>query len=285
MKNIKVLGIILLSFYSLVYGQESQYRCVDFELNNMAKSVYQCCYTVTQSNDSIIKDRLISGYGIGDYAVWRRPVKYSFNEKGYLISTEDLFVDDNSKTYYFYNSDNKLIDLKTFIKLENGDYNHLVGGCDIEINDDVIKRTYYTCNSENREKSSSIYIDYYENNLLVRQTGDFPDNNDSILYFYDKNNNQIKEEYVYPNGRKLEWTTEYVYDKKGNILKKVAIEGEGFTKNTYEYFPNGLLKLEENYKEEYNYKYVFDSENNWITKTVYINGLPKFIFEREIHYK
>lgn len=274
MKTI-LITLINIALFSSVYCQQSEYIYSNFDLNSQAKLVYQTCYTAKEKKDTIVRGKLVDKYHRKtDYAVSKRPVKYVFNKKGYITLKEDYFKNDYSKLSYQYNDENQIIELTEYYKLNN---DYIIKGKVIteHESDTVLVKWCYS--------DTSTFVKYYKNELLIKTVGEFPDGNYKIKYEYDTNNNEVLQQYIYPDGSTYEWHTIFEYDQEGNIVKKIVEEGEGFVKNIYEYFPNGMLQYKIN-DNTYEYKYVYDTHGNWTIKIEYVNGHASNIYERYIEY-
>jgi len=107
-------------------------------------------------------------------------------------------------------------------------------------------------------------------------------------YKYDDYGNKIEYK-TYSNGS-LSWHEIYKYDDKRNKIEsnKLNPYGSDF-KNIYKYDDKNNLIEENTY---YNgslstheiYKYDYDERNNWIKQIHFIDGIPKYIIERQIEY-
>jgi len=102
----------------------------------------------------------------------------------------------------------------------------------------------------------------------------------------EKEKNDLKEMKLNGNVKSLRSYSYNVVEKFGEISKGKRQRGDKYIlfndkgnkieKNIYK--SDGSLDYKETYKYEYDEKY------NWIKKIEYKNGIPEFIFEREIEY-
>lgn len=131
------------------------------------------------------------------------------------------------------------------------------------------------------------------NNLgfLAKELYEYVDGNEYIKFNYDINNNLIKKEwfdefsgiiernsYTYVNGilvtelweglekNKVETSTKYEYDQKGNTISVLDVN------------PKRQI-----HDHEVN-KYTFDDKGNWVKKTTVVNNSRFYIVERIIAY-
>ncbi len=74
------------------------------------------------------------------------------------------------------------------------------------------------------------------------------------------------ENYIYSNEDKLEKKNTYIYDSQNNVIEESCFDSV-----------NALL-----YKTEYKYEY--DSQNNWIKKIKISEGKAISVVERKIEY-
>ena len=107
---------------------------------------------------------------------------------------------------------------------------------------------------------------------------------------YNERGNRT-EEYHYGSDGSLWRKRIYKYDAKGNILESLNYSYRGLqSKIQYDY--DGRSNLTSAKMQYYNgsdnqsyiYKYTFDNKGNWISKTTYLNTIPKTLIEREITY-
>lgn len=134
---------------------------------------------------------------------------------------------------------------------------------------------------------------------------------------YEYKGNNLTKKYTYDNKGKIEYSEDFTYDAKGNMLTQLVYEkfDNSKTLNTYTYdskgnrtqwavskngkpFMTAFFKYDakgnttvigsadasckEKDKREYEYEY--DKTGNWIKKTIKINGTPQYIAERQINY-
>lgn len=113
-----------------------------------------------------------------------------------------------------------------------------------------------------------------------------------ITYKYDNIGNKI-EKNVYDSDGILKVKTTYKYDDKTNMIEEnmYDVDGSLLRQNTRKY-DNKRNRVEESSYEKisgekttvWNYKYEFDNKKNWTRKIVFIEGVAKYIIEREIEY-
>lgn len=138
---------------------------------------------------------------------------------------------------------------------------------------------------------------------------------DTWKFRYNEDLNEIERYVEYPDGDVIQrWFTTYSDDGKTKIITEIRESSEGFKEVQY-YNDRNLLIKQKNYFEkepqyvwiyiyddndnissckkkghgsneiEYmEYKYIYDKEDNWIKKTVYVNEIPNFIIERTYQY-
>lgn len=114
-------------------------------------------------------------------------------------------------------------------------------------------------------------IDYYEKfsydekgNMIIRTTFNPFDGEMREVFEYDANKN--KTSWTVYKGEKIEMRARYTFDKYNNMT-------------SYKF-----TGANDEYIDGKSYSYAYDSKGNWLKKTTFINGKPKFILERKITY-
>ena len=107
---------------------------------------------------------------------------------------------------------------------------------------------------------------------------------------YDVNGNEIEDQSFEANGIPR-FKTINKYDNKGNGIESKRFSGSSLVNweiNNYDDKGNAVeiqfLDSDGKIKSIWKNNYDFDAKANWTRKIIYIDGKPKYIFEREIEY-
>ena len=133
-------------------------------------------------------------------------------------------------------------------------------------NSNIIETISYNANSY--DNLSSIYSgtikNEYENGLLKKAIY-ISDSIDMVLdYKYDNRRKKVKETITVVKDPEFNRSSEYVYDKAGNIVKLIYTENK----------KSVIVKFE----------YEFDKQNNWTKQIKSLDGKKLFVWTREISY-
>lgn len=133
-------------------------------------------------------------------------------------------------------------------------------------NNNLLETHYYNCDSSDNQPSklSRKVKNIYRNGLLEKVVNIRDTINSYREYKYNKQNRKFKETVIstkYPDNNR---SSEYFYDKKGNIIK--------------------LIYIEKNKPVVIEFKYKFDKQNNWTKQIKSVNGEKLFVWTREIEY-
>ena len=192
---------------------------------------------------------------------------YSFNETGNIIETNSYDPEGNLDGKYVYTYDNNKGNKTEMISYnpdgssdEKCTYNYDSKG-------NMIKEIWY--NSEGGiSKQYGYKYDDKGNKIAMNRY----DSRDSLI---------CKDSYKYDdNGKKIEWNHYNLSPPTdGSLSKKVIIK----------YDEKGNINVQNIYLADgnfecYSYKYEYKKKGNWKKETIYKNGQPQYITERNIKY-
>lgn len=177
---------------------------------------------------------------------------YEDEEKGYLKSEKIIKFDNKGSEIYDYSKDLNEEGDYYFIDERNTEYNSL--GKRIR---SISKWYKYKNNSK-----YDAYVNIYK-------------------YIYD-DKNKIKEIYSCKEDETPFHITKYEYSEDIIIKESISTEDNETSKETY--FKGLLIKNEETNGDVFEYKYTFDSKENWIKVIEYKNTIPIKMRVREIKY-
>lgn len=134
---------------------------------------------------------------------------------------------------------------------------------------------------------------HYENNRLVEEQS-FDENGrmtETRLFKYDNQGNNTELEFYDRNGD-LQQRYLYKYDNNGNRIEWRYYDADEFlvalTTYYYDDHNNAIEVSSFNYDEHLNWKhsyiYEYDEDDNWVRQTIYRNGTPYQVIEREIAF-
>ena len=103
--------------------------------------------------------------------------------------------------------------------------------------------------------------------------------NDSLIdidtYKFDEQNHKIESTKHYPySKRKLIFNYITKFDNNGNPFKKIFYTSHSWNVSQSQ----GRLRWKKTYE------YEFDNKGNWTQMIVFVDGVPKYIYERKIEY-
>jgi hypothetical protein len=214
-------------------------------------------YQIFSKNGKLIENRRCENDG----SLYQKRVN-AINEKGVLI---------NGKKY---NSEGKIIETWKYLYDDNGN---------------MIEVTYYdndgifTGKQVNKYDKNNNLTEYYYQNSKGKVT-----NRDTYKYF---KNGKIKEQHRYKSDGTLRDRRTYEYDDNGNEIIDKAYKADGsimIYKSEYDKMNNIIENYWINEKGEQthqtSFEYVYDNNENWITKKRSSNGELGMIWERKIEY-
>ncbi|BAX79064.1 hypothetical protein ALGA_0675 [Labilibaculum antarcticum] len=185
------------------------------------------------------------------------------NKDGEVIKSTTYDKDGNLEKYTTSEFDNngKIIESRTF-----------------NSKDELIstQKNKYDINGNQISMSNTIS----ESNITFKTTNE-----------YNSRNQKSKEIEFEPDGR-IKNTRTFTYDRKGNEIESELIRPNGeYTKFISEYDRANNITIQKWYDKEgkqihqTSFEYVYDENNNWITKKRYSDGKLGFVWERQIEYK
>jgi hypothetical protein len=192
---------------------------------------------------------------------------YSFNENGNLIETNSYDPDGNLDGKYTYSYDN--------------------------IKGNKTEMTSYNPDGSSDERCA---YKYDSKGNLIQEIWYYPDGSISkkYNYKYDDKGNEIamnrydfhdslicKDSYKYNDkGEKIEWNHFNLSPPTDGTLSKKVI----FKYDEKENINVESIYLADGSFECFSYKYDYKKKGNWKKETIYKNGLPQYITERNIKY-
>ncbi|SDR91457.1 hypothetical protein [Gramella sp. MAR_2010_147] len=132
-----------------------------------------------------------------------------------------------------------------------------------------------------------ITYNYNKKGKLIDQiTFDSEGKRTSKLRFTYLSNRIIKIVEYGSSDESLKTTTEFEYDDNFNLLMTKEFDNNGDLNVLSEFNDNGTLQKQNNFKLKRNltFEYEFDSENNWIKKTILEKEEPVYLIDRQIDY-
>lgn len=155
-------------------------------------------------------------------------------------------------------------------------------------NGNCVERTNFINGKMSKRETSR-----YENNRLVEEQN-YDDNGsmtEKRVFKYDGQGNNTETEFYGRDGNMYQKYI-YKYDNKGNKVEWRFYDADEFlvALTTYYYDEHNNLVEESsfNYDEHLNWKhsfvYEYDEDDNWVRKTMYRNGTPYQVIEREIAF-
>ena len=193
----------------------------------------------------------------------KEKILYKYDSKGYLIEQQMLKSDGNLNIKISYENNEKgnptsedWYNVDGSLKSKNV-YKYDEAGNKIESN-------WYNADGSLFIKNVSVYDgkgneistdDYNSTGILTSKS----------IFQHDENGNETERKYnVFETKMMLNFNSSY--DNKNNKIQETRSE------NNVVYY-------------NYTFKYIYDVNNNWISKIAFQNGvLPKFIIERKIEY-
>lgn len=132
---------------------------------------------------------------------------------------------------------------------------------------------------------------YYENNLLIKEELISNDSSQwSYYYKYDKiNPNKRAVTFMGSRGEIIFISLREVDSNKNLVYDSIYNDRDSFYQVTKTIYNSNLdeeivNEISSGKKIEYVYKYIYDKQNNWIEKKIYINNRLEYIIERKIKY-
>lgn len=238
------LAICLIAFIASCSNRNNDLK--KWKLNGKVKSVVEVQYFAIEKFGEIVEGS-IDRLGSNRSMV--------FNEQGNLMKTcrmntcSDYKLEDNGNLNILdFDQDSKFTGQWVYIHDSRG---NVIEHNQYDKNYNLIAKTKYL-NNEHGDviKESSYKADGSPDGITE--------------YKYDNKGNQSEETWINTKGQMIQ-KTEYKYDDDRNLIEAKSS------------IPSNLFLL-------FQYKYVFDNNNNWI-KEIFINeGKPENVIKREIKY-
>jgi len=296
--EMKKFSKVFLSFFLVVnlwntelLAQQDNNDLKNLNLNGKVLSI--TTYTQINSPDNWIIDNkyVFNNEGniisVGFYDIEGAITSYSerfYDGKGFEIERKSSYRGDlTTHTYFAYDSAGNFVKNTSYDNKGNQSYKYiyfydkngnLTEECDYENSETLKEKSVYKYDQNNNK----IQIDYYKENILVKI--------DFLKYTYSSDKNIISKEINYEKGK-------VIFDYEG---KKLIKETSSTTKSLKIsiYNQNGdLVKVSGNYNTQpsygdninLNYKYEYDSQNNWVKQYMSdYSGNYKIYAKRELTY-
>lgn len=227
-----------------------------------------------------------------NYEMWERTL-FEYEEEN-LKSVKVFDSDADLSEMYVYEYNNNILSSARIVKVEyyeNQEKGHIKseeiikfdnqGNEVYEYSKYLIEDTYYIYefNTEydslgRKNKSVGEWYKYKDGNKFDAYINIYK-------YIYDKKN-RIKEIYSCKKDETPFNITKYEYSENTIIKESISTEDNETSKETY--FKGLLIKKEEPNGDVFEYKYTFDSKENWVKVIEYKNTIPIKMRVREIKY-
>jgi hypothetical protein len=159
----------------------------------------------------------------------------------------ELDSNENIKIYKTFDEEKELVSVQEYQYDNNGSF--------ILISSTTVKTKTFKSVGKYNAKNQLTEMIAYNPDGTIRETRTFK---------YDGNGNEIESELTRPNGDYTKFVS--TYDDQNNILTNFWYDKDG----------------NEKYRNSWNY--IYDKNNNWITKKRYNNGELDYVWERKIEY-
>lgn len=244
-------------------------------------------------------------YKQGGILISKSIYKYNTNEN--IIeknrwNTDGVMV---SKTFYNYDDKKNLIEELNFtlneliddrfenkVKVNNWDSNNVMLSKTLYNYDNIGNRIEKIVYNHNAKISDKYIYEYSNSGYLVEEKWYNPNDELSTknTFKYDSQGNNIKLN-IYDGYGNLSYEHLRKFDKKGNLKEFTDknIKKKQTDKWSRKHDDRNNV-IEENYvdpngfKSKTTYEFEFDSKNNWIKKTVFLDGDQGYVDERVIKY-
>ncbi len=265
MKKVITLFFVLSAFSFKGYSQAESYNLKSQNLHKKVRKTIQHYYQYDKESGGFVKKsvnihrynndgNLVETYYLynSKYSDSKATKKmYNYNSKGLLISTKDISdeISKYSSTFnYTYDRKGNLIKGETLSKNGSSSYTSYINdkkgreisnkhynkdgklGSESSTTYKGSKKTnVYTGYSSKDGSITGNYTTIYDDDLKIEYISNGKYSNSKTTYEYDKNDNLLKSTNV---GKEKTYVTnyDYIYDKKGNWIKKHYRSGK------YQYF-------------------------------------------------
>jgi len=284
MKLSQIIGILFLLSCSSNHANQTDLS--KNKLKGNIKSVQQFTYKAIEKFGEITKGEIT-----------RMSLSYMdntniiYNPDGNILEKHTYYVqkDHWSKTYTCeYSMTGELINMSRLNGVGKS-IRKIVFNYDNNGNNN--EQTEYKVKNEIEIISNKIIYKYNDNRNKIEGNKYISDGTFSKGWIakYDNKGNILEKKW-YKSNKVYYMKQIYQYDEKGNMTEFTKYDepnGKISFKQTFKYSKNGdpISKsegIEDTYDETYEYKY--DEFNNWVRKVIFINGVPKYIQERDIVY-
>lgn len=270
-KNIAIVFVLLITATALAANKPK--KCSREELGIHGDAIYMLEFTYNLHGGKNGGKQLVCLDSVVFDSRGNLQDKYRRNNGKYTWFSYYFDVNGYSLGWNEYDKNNVLTARTAYLNDNNGN---------------CIERTAYINGHMTKRESSR-----YENNRLVEEQS-YDDNGsmtEKRVLKYDNQGNNTETEFY---GRDGEIYQKYIYkyDAKGNRVEWRFYDADEFlvalTTYYYDEHDNLIEESSFNYDEHLNWKhtyiYEYDEEDNWVRKTVYRNGTPYQVIEREIAF-
>lgn len=272
MKNILSILTILLAF-SNSHTQE-----IAKEKISIFKTITEGSYSFKRSgdltrekvlNEKINKKQFYNEEGIlieywryeSDGIIYEK-TKLTKDNEGKLIKSITYDKDGNLKrhTTSQFDKKKKVLEYKTY---DSKDELTSIQKNEYDANENQISFINTSVKSNRTFKTTS---EYNSKNQLIKETDFKPDGTvkDTRTFKYDEKENEIESDLKRPNGNYTKFISEY--DDLNNLILQKWYDKDG------------------KQKHQNSFTYVYDDNNQWITRKRYSNGELGYVWERQIEY-
>ena len=267
--------ILLLIIFGFTNKSKKKTDFEDLKLNGNVKSIIENTYKAEEKFGEISKgEKLITLIDTENHTI-------IFNEQGNIVEEKNHLI--YYKIQQIYDNQNNKEIVNTYDK-----------------NNKLTSQTKYKYDSNGNFIE---YNQYYEGKLVHKGKFKYDDEEKPIEHnFYDQTgklqskrkniykNKEIVDSKDYDGDGNLEFQTVFEYDSNGNETKMTNFNslGDINQKIMYKYNSENIviesIDLYNNISKKEKYKYIFDSNKNWIQKIVFEDEIPMKIIERNIQY-
>jgi len=253
------------------------------EFLSNGKTIKETKY-IYNNEGRLIERKDIDNYGTGSYLNYKYHYDTHDSITEVMISSDSFIrkvkIERNERNFVIKNQLSQSDSILITYTVKYDDRNNIIGENkyrNTNIPTKLIKRSFNKQNLVVKEQAveyqswdtltyENLYF-YDANNklVLVKEGMDSSSTYIEVIYRYHKNG-KLKESVVTPKGSSYFTVLGEVYNENGNLISRSRTPNKNRT------------------KEIWDYKYKYDSNNNWIEKIEYYNGKPVQITKRTIEY-